>query len=51
MDTGRAEDYKKYLSEIKKHNVFDNILSDTLPRKIKKMLLKISPKLYLKVVM
>ncbi len=45
------EDYKKYLSEIKKHNVFDNILSDTLPRKIKKMLLKISPKLYLKVVM
>ena len=45
------EDYKKYLSEIKKHNVFDNILSDTLPRKIKKILLKISPKLYLKVVM
>ena len=45
------EDYKKYLSEIKRHNVFDNILSDTLPRKIKKMLLKISPKLYLKVVM
>ena len=45
------EDYKKYLSEIKKHNVFDNILSDTLVRKIKKMLLKISPKLYLKVVM
>ena len=45
------EDYKKYLSEIKKHNVIDNILSDTLPRKIKKMLLKISPKLYLKVVM
>ena len=45
------EDYKKYLSEIKKHKVFDNILSDTLVRKIKKMLLKISPKLYLKVVM
>lgn len=45
------EDYKKYLSEIKKHNVFDNILSDTLVRKIKKILLKISPKLYLKVVM
>ena len=45
------EDYKKYLSEIKKYKVFDNILSDTLPRKIKKILLKISPKLYLKVVM
>lgn len=45
------EDYKKYLSEIKKYKIIDNILSDTLVRKIKKLILKISPKLYLKVVM
>ena len=44
------KDYKEFLNLLKKNKVFDNVLSDTISRKIKKLLLKISPKLYLKVV-
>ena len=44
------KDYKKYITELKKIKVFDNILDDTYQRKIKKIMLKISPKLYYKVV-
>lgn len=40
------EDYKIYLKKLKNDKVFDNLLTDTLTRKIKKELLKISPKLY-----
>ena len=44
------KDYKEFLNLLKTNKVFDNVLSDTISRKIKKLLLKISPKLYLKVV-
>lgn len=43
------EDYKIYKRKLKKEKVFDNILSDTLTRKIKKVLVEISPKLYYKI--
>lgn len=42
------EDYKKYKKILKEEKVFDNILSNTLSRKIKKILVIISPKLYYK---
>ena len=41
-------DYKIYKRKLKKEKVYNNLLSDTLGRKIKKVLLKISPKLYYK---
>jgi len=44
----KGEDYKNYLSELKRLRVFDNLLSDNLGRKLKKILLTISPKTYLK---
>ena len=40
---------KKYIGELKKRNVFNNIQDITIMHKIKKMILKISPNLYLKV--
>lgn len=43
LNTKEYKDYKKIL---KLEKVYDNLLADTLPRKIKKELLKISPKLY-----
>lgn len=45
----KKKEYKEYKKKLKQDKVFDNILSDTLPRKIKKIILKISPKLYYKV--
>ena len=42
----KGEDYKKALKKLKKDKVFDNLLSDSLVRRIKKTLVKISPKLY-----
>lgn len=44
----KGKEYKKYLFELKKEKVFNNILSDTLSRKIKKLILIINPKLYFK---
>lgn len=41
-----GKDYKEALNRLKKDKVFDNLLSDNLGRKIKKVLLKVSPKLY-----
>ena len=38
-------DYKEYKKLLKEQGVYDNILVDTTTRKIKKELLKISPKL------
>lgn len=43
------KDYKEYLKRIRSEKVFDNLLTDTPSRKVKKVLLKISPKLYYKV--
>ena len=42
-------DYKKYKKKLKEEKVFDDILCDTLARKIKKVLIKISPKIYYKI--
>ena len=41
----QAKEEKKKLKE---ERVYDNLLTDTLPRKIKKCFLKISPKLFYK---
>lgn len=46
--TLNGNDYKKYLKELRKLKVFDMLLSDTFGRKVKKVLIKISPKLYYK---
>ena len=45
----KGKDYKKYKKELDKRKVFDNLLDDTKSRKIKKSLVKISPKVYYKV--
>lgn len=44
------KDYKIYLRKLKKDKVFDNILTDTFPRRVKRKLLKISPKAYYKLI-
>lgn len=48
MCTLKGKDYKKYKKQIKEEKVYDNLLVDTLPRKIKKQFIKISPKLFYK---
>lgn len=45
-----GEEYHKYLKLLKENKAFDDLLDDTLTRKIKKLIIKINPKLYLKVV-
>lgn len=42
------EDYKEYKKKLKKECVTKDLLTDTLPRKIKKRIVSISPKLYYK---
>lgn len=44
----KGKDYKEYKKKLKEEKVLDNILADTVTRKIKKALLEISPKLYYK---
>lgn len=39
-------DYKKYKKILKKAKVYDNLVSDSILRKIKKKIISISPKLY-----
>ena len=41
-------DYKVYLNKLKQEKVFDNLLTDTTSRKIKKVLLTLSPIIYFK---
>ena len=41
-------DYKVYLNKLKQEKVFDNLLTDTTGRKVKKVLLTVSPIIYLK---
>jgi glycosyltransferase involved in cell wall biosynthesis len=45
----KGKDYKEYKKKLKKDRVIDNILSDTFGRKIKKIIIRISPRLYSKV--
>lgn len=44
----KGKDYKEYKRKLKKVKAFDNILTDSIARKIKKYLLRISPKIYYK---
>lgn len=44
----KSKEYQEFLFELKKANMFHYILDDTWKRKIKKLILKINPKLYLK---
>ena len=43
------EDYNEYLKILKEEKVFDNLLTDSIPRKIKKVVVKINPRLYYKI--
>lgn len=45
----KKDDYKKYKKRLKKDNVFDYILSDNIKRKLKKLMIKISPKMFTKI--
>lgn len=40
------EDYKKYSKRARKDKIVNNLLADTLARKIKKLIVRISPRLY-----
>ena len=42
------EDYKEYLNKLRREKIFDYLLTDTFSRKIKKLFIKISPRLYFK---
>ena len=42
-------DFREFEKLLKKERVFDNLLDDTLPRKIKKLLMKISLRKYLEI--
>ena len=42
------KDYKEYLNKLRKEKIFDYLLTNTLSRKIKKVLIKTSPKLFFK---
>ena len=44
----KNKDYKEYLKLLRENKVFDNLLKDTIARKIKKTIVTISPKLYYK---
>lgn len=43
------KDYKAYKKKLNEINIYDNLISDTLPRKVKKVLLRISPRIYYKI--
>lgn len=45
----KGEDYKEYKKRLKEDKVYDNIISDNYKRKIKKSVMKISPKLFKKI--
>ena len=41
----KGKDYKEYKKKLKEEKVYDNLLTDTTARKVKKIMYKISPKL------
>lgn len=43
------KEYKEYKKKLKEINIYENLLADTFPRRIKKVFLKISPKIYYKI--
>lgn len=48
--TLKGKDYKKYVSDLRNLGAFDMLLDDSVGRKIKKILVRISPKMYYKIV-
>lgn len=44
-----SKEYHEYLKILRKEHVFDNLLEDSLARKIKKIVIKCSPKIYYKI--
>lgn len=44
----KSPEYKEYKKKLKENKVYDNLLTDTFSRKIKKIMYKISPKLAVK---
>ena len=46
----KKKEYKEYKQKLRKDKVYDNLLADTIPRKIKKILFKLSPKLVSKII-
>lgn len=40
------KDYKKYLNIMRREKVFDNLLTDNLKRKLKKLIVRLSPRFY-----
>lgn len=45
-----SKDYKEYKKRLIKDKVYDNLLTNTFFRKIKKLFLRISPKIYYKII-
>lgn len=45
----KGKNLDNYIKELKKRNIFDNLLDDNISRKTKKFLLKIYPKIFIKV--
>ena len=43
------KEYKEYLNKLRKERVFDNLLTNNFVRKIKRIIIGISPKLYYKI--
>ena len=41
-------EYKEYKKKLKDKKIYDNLLTDTFSRKIKKIMYKVSPKLAIK---
>lgn len=44
----KKKEYRERLKDLKNNKVFDNLLVDSFVRKMKKLMIKISPKLYYK---
>lgn len=44
-----GKEYKEYKKQLKQNKVYDNLLTNSFSRKIKKLVLKISPKLFYKI--
>lgn len=45
----KSKEYHEYLKILRKECVFDNLLTDSLARKIKKIVVRFSPKIYYKI--
>lgn len=47
-NTLKGEEYKAYYKQIKDKHIIDNLLDDTFKRKIKKLLLKVFPRIFIR---